>query len=157
ILHSDTKETMTSVIGDAKTLFFLPSALRPRENGQWSSHEPGALPPTPVKCQSTFRSIRKPISQAPPFGTKTNPISEPSDELIKSDRAALLDHEQCKQARPKSKELLQMYNMDSQQDAIDHILKGVESIQNLKSDTVEALRNAIVGRMVIDKFKVCDK
>ncbi|KAL1979182.1 hypothetical protein VTN96DRAFT_6590 [Rasamsonia emersonii] len=44
--------------------------------------------------------------------------------------------------------------MDPQQDAIDHILEGVESIQNLTSDTVEALRNMIVGKMVIDKFKV---
>ncbi|KAL1961873.1 hypothetical protein VTN77DRAFT_953 [Rasamsonia byssochlamydoides] len=44
--------------------------------------------------------------------------------------------------------------MDPQQDTIDPILEGVESIQNLTRDTVEALRNTIVGKMAINKFKV---
>ncbi|KKA17969.1 hypothetical protein T310_8089 [Rasamsonia emersonii CBS 393.64] len=146
---------MTEVIGDTKTLSLLPPAfLSTRENGQQSSHAPRALPPTLVKRQSTFKSIMKPIPQAPLSGTKTNPASEPSDKLIKADGAALLGHDQCKQARPKTEELLQVCRMDPQQDVINHILEGVESIQNLKSDTVEALQNAIVGRMVIDKFKV---
>ncbi|KKA18135.1 hypothetical protein T310_7920 [Rasamsonia emersonii CBS 393.64] len=91
-----------------------------------------------------------------PLPLAQRPISclNPQTELIKSDKAALLDHDQCKQARPKTKELLQVCTMDPQQDAIDHILEGVESIQNLKRDTVEALRNAIVGRILREYFRL---
>ncbi|KAL1985477.1 hypothetical protein VTN96DRAFT_7807 [Rasamsonia emersonii] len=44
--------------------------------------------------------------------------------------------------------------MDPQQDAINRILTGVESIQTLTRETVEALQNTIVGRVAINKFKV---
>lgn len=147
---------MTSVIGDTKTLSYLPPTLRlsNRGNGQQSSHASRAPPPTPVKPQSTFKSIRKRIPYAPPFGTKTDPTSESSDKLIKTDRAALLNHDQCKQATAKTKELLQVHSMDPQQDAINRILTGVESIQTLTRETVEALQNTIVGRVAINKFKV---
>lgn len=151
------KETMSaSLFGDSDHCLFSYPVTPPSRwtnldngNGSFSRHTLLALSPRQtLRNNEKPRPIRKPHPAAPSLCSMTDPLSEPTNRLIKTDVVALLNHGEHE------REVYARHSMDAQQDAINRILDGVESIQDVDRNIIVELRGVMAGTMPIEKFLV---